>query len=316
MGSLCCVAARPHGASSTNREWPLTPTDPFDPFWRTNTTFSLTPNDPFYRFHSYHSHGSQSSNGIGANYSSLDSMDSRSSDSDSSRSWERFGNENSLIEGAVSDFSNLEGGFENWQDGGANFENFVAGSASRPPIFSSFLEETSFLESTYDSSSSLSDSSSDSEPIIKPPHFAPRSLPTNLQSFTPKPSSSKTLTLTLDSPPKCSICNKPLSKRSPYCPRRIVRNSDMPVIGILPCSHAYHSECLDRTTSKSRETDPACPVCDKRGTFSINTEQWAICRMKNGSPRLRALSGEGSSRVWSCGKDANLVVFSNNCVEI
>ncbi|KAJ4960529.1 hypothetical protein NE237_020439 [Protea cynaroides] len=37
MGSLCCVAARPHGSNTASREWSMGPTEPY---WRTNTSFS------------------------------------------------------------------------------------------------------------------------------------------------------------------------------------------------------------------------------------------------------------------------------------
>lgn len=43
-GSLCCVAARPHGSNATSRatsrEWSL---GPHEPYWRTNTSFSPPP---------------------------------------------------------------------------------------------------------------------------------------------------------------------------------------------------------------------------------------------------------------------------------
>lgn len=39
-GSLCCVAARPHGSHAASRDWS---TDPHEPYWRTNTSFSPPP---------------------------------------------------------------------------------------------------------------------------------------------------------------------------------------------------------------------------------------------------------------------------------
>ena len=96
---------------------------------------------------------------------------------------------------------------------------------------------------------------------------------------------------------RCDLCERLLTKRSHWGSRRIVRTGDLPVAGVLPCSHVYHAECLEWTTPKGQKHDPPCPVCDKLA--GKDTEQWSICRLKNGFPRLRSL-GEGPSRVWSC----------------
>lgn len=120
MGSLCCVAARPHGTSSTSREWPLTPTDPF---WCTNASFSLAPSEQFYRYHSFPSHGSQGSiDGISLNSASSDSLDG-------SESWEGRGTVtiDSGFEGVASNVSSPNNGFENWQEQVVNNEGFVRG---------------------------------------------------------------------------------------------------------------------------------------------------------------------------------------------
>lgn len=39
-GSLCCVAARPHGSNAASRDWSV---GPHEPYWRTNTSFSPPP---------------------------------------------------------------------------------------------------------------------------------------------------------------------------------------------------------------------------------------------------------------------------------
>ncbi|XP_022735665.1 uncharacterized protein LOC111289069 [Durio zibethinus] len=39
-GSLCCVAARPHGSNTASRDWSM---GPHEPYWRTNTSFSPPP---------------------------------------------------------------------------------------------------------------------------------------------------------------------------------------------------------------------------------------------------------------------------------
>jgi hypothetical protein len=103
---------------------------------------------------------------------------------------------------------------------------------------------------------------------------------------------------------RCDFCERLLTKRSPWGSRRIVRTGDLPVVSVLPCCHVYHAECLERTIPKGQKHDPPCPVCDKLA--GKDTEQWSICRLKNGFPRLRSL-GEGPSRVWSCAQAGDCV---------
>lgn len=62
---------------------------------------------------------------------------------------------------------------------------------------------------------------------------------------------------------KCALCDRPLWQKSPWSTHRIVRSSDMPVAGILPCRHVFHAECLEETTPKSQIHEPPCPVCQK-----------------------------------------------------
>lgn len=88
----------------------------------------------------------------------------------------------------------------------------------------------------------------------------------------------------------------------------------MPIVSILSCSHVYHAECLDLAASKLFKHDPTCPVCDKSEKDNGNTEQWAICRLKDGLPRLRSV-GEGSSRVWSCAGGGDTGAFRNNLLK-
>ncbi|XP_021299928.1 uncharacterized protein LOC110428405 [Herrania umbratica] len=56
-GSLCCVAARPHGSNTASRDWSV---GPHEPYWRTNTSFSPPPSRWDFRFQpeglSYGSH--------------------------------------------------------------------------------------------------------------------------------------------------------------------------------------------------------------------------------------------------------------------
>lgn len=62
---------------------------------------------------------------------------------------------------------------------------------------------------------------------------------------------------------KCGLCGKFLLQKSPWSSYRIVRSGDMPIAGVLPCSHVFHAECLEQTTPKTQVHDPPCPVCQK-----------------------------------------------------
>ena len=60
---------------------------------------------------------------------------------------------------------------------------------------------------------------------------------------------------------KCGICVKFLRQKSPWGSNRIMRSGDLPVAGILPCSHVFHAECLEQVSTKSEIHDPPCPLC-------------------------------------------------------
>ena len=67
---------------------------------------------------------------------------------------------------------------------------------------------------------------------------------------------------------RCGICGKLLWQKSPWSSHRIMRGSDMPIAGILPCRHVFHAECLEQMTPKAQIHDPPCPMCLKTiGTF-------------------------------------------------
>jgi hypothetical protein len=113
MGSLCCVAARPHGTSTANREWSSIGRS--DPTWRTNAGFSPPVSRGWeYRINSEGlSYGSHGDSGVAANYGSSLSSNSK----EASRSWER--NElpqehrYSTSEGAISYFNSPDVSFQN-----------------------------------------------------------------------------------------------------------------------------------------------------------------------------------------------------------
>ncbi|XP_039830684.1 uncharacterized protein LOC120691612 isoform X3 [Panicum virgatum] len=374
MGSLCCVAARPHGTSTASREWSSIGRS--DPTWRTNVGFSPPVSRGWeYRINSEGlSYGSHGDSGVAANYGSSLSSNSK----EASRSWER--NElpqehrYSTSEGAISYFNSPDVSFQNQhvmlpilQDSSIDEYMRVA-----EPIGALLLSEG--ISGQQNSGGSTSSRSEGSECDIVPKSYS--STPCNFpsrRSFLSKPvhplsfpehaleaqgnqspvasassnnplhseykgtgevcspgpmyygsgnhgelgnwsaASSMDLTDVSERPEadragplrsnnvmqktRCDLCERFLTKRSPWGSRRIVRTGDLPVAGVLPCSHVYHAECLERTTPKGQKHDPPCPVCDKLA--GKDTEHWSICRLKNGFPRLRSL-GEGPSRVWSC----------------
>ncbi|OAY73024.1 uncharacterized protein LOC109723952 isoform X2 [Ananas comosus] len=73
---------------------------------------------------------------------------------------------------------------------------------------------------------------------------------------------------------KCGLCERLLWQKSPWSSNRIIRNSDMPIAGVLSCKHVFHADCLEETTPKSQIQDPPCPLClreakeDGSGSFS------------------------------------------------
>lgn len=62
---------------------------------------------------------------------------------------------------------------------------------------------------------------------------------------------------------KCGVCGKLLFQKSPWCSHRIVRGNDMPIAGVLPCSHVFHADCLEHVTPKTQMHEPPCPLCLK-----------------------------------------------------
>lgn len=60
---------------------------------------------------------------------------------------------------------------------------------------------------------------------------------------------------------KCGLCYRLLWQKSPWSSHRIVRNSDLPITGVLPCGHVFHADCLEETTPKSLVQEPPCPLC-------------------------------------------------------
>ncbi|XP_027346727.1 uncharacterized protein LOC113858332 isoform X1 [Abrus precatorius] len=109
--------------------------------------------------------------------------------------------------------------------------------------------------------------------------------------------------------PRCSLCERFLSHRSPWSSRRIVRSRDMPTTGVLPCCHTFHAECLERATPKTHKNYPPCPLCIRlEGENSF--DQQDLSRLRNDFPRLRPFceDGDGRSRSWASAQAGGCVV--------
>ncbi|XP_020572524.1 uncharacterized protein LOC110019258 isoform X2 [Phalaenopsis equestris] len=63
----------------------------------------------------------------------------------------------------------------------------------------------------------------------------------------------------------CFICSKILKEKSPWSTHKIVSTNDLPIVSVLVCSHVYHAECLESSTSEIEMYDPPCPVCANNG---------------------------------------------------
>ncbi|GAB2220582.1 hypothetical protein Droror1_Dr00008243 [Drosera rotundifolia] len=106
---------------------------------------------------------------------------------------------------------------------------------------------------------------------------------------------------------RCGLCERFLSRRSPWGSRRIVRSGDMPVTGVLSCKHVFHAECLDQTTPKARKSDPPCPLCFRAEEDNSPEHHRVLTRLKNKSAKFRPFSDEGSPRSWGCAQAGDCV---------
>ncbi|KAI3879002.1 hypothetical protein MKW92_022858 [Papaver armeniacum] len=107
---------------------------------------------------------------------------------------------------------------------------------------------------------------------------------------------------------KCGLCERFLSQRSPYSSHRIVRNGDMPVTGVLSCSHVFMLIVWINQHRRCKKQDPTCPLCS-RSSEENSMEQPLISRLRNGLlPKLRSSRDEtGSARPWGCGQVGDCV---------
>ncbi|XP_077236701.1 uncharacterized protein LOC143878285 isoform X2 [Tasmannia lanceolata] len=72
---------------------------------------------------------------------------------------------------------------------------------------------------------------------------------------------------TMDSTPSdvvkmvCGICLKLLTRKLSSSLGNTMSSSDLSVVAILACGHAYHANCLEQRTSELDKQDPPCPLC-------------------------------------------------------
>ncbi|WOL16351.1 hypothetical protein Cni_G25138 [Canna indica] len=99
---------------------------------------------------------------------------------------------------------------------------------------------------------------------------------------------------------KCELCKRLLHQKSPCSSNRIVRSTDMPVAGVLPCHHVFHADCLEETTPKGQIHEPPCPVCLKavgqEKPTSFSEPLHVALRSASRGLGVRAITGAGTSR--------------------
>ncbi|CAI9779299.1 unnamed protein product [Fraxinus pennsylvanica] len=355
-GSLCCVAARPHGSNTPNREWSV---GPDEHYWRTNTSFSPPPSRWDFGFHyeealSFGSHD-------GVHLGSTTSTNSRGS-----RSWMRgnnLPNPQYLISDSVGPYFSPSdvSPSQQWtppamQEISVDDYGTSRRDVSRPLSLSPMMEGTLAARDSGDSTSSQSDSSRDYESMVKSHHLNfssrrsfmskavhPLSFPSETSTgqadcvaparvseldviSAPEDRHSSTVSgcaeLSVISEPldfdlfnrscstsdcfKCGLCERFLSQRSPWSSRRIVKSGDMPVAGVLSCSHAFHAECLEQITPKACKNDPPCPMCVKFEEEN-SSDQRVFSKLRSSFPRLKPYCEDRSSKPWGCAQGGDCV---------
>ncbi|KAL2546823.1 RING/U-box superfamily protein [Forsythia ovata] len=168
-GSLCCVAARPHESNATSRDWSV---GPHEPYWQTNTSFSPPPSRWDFRFHhealSFGSHDDIQLYGS-----------STSSNSRESRHWVRgsnVANNQYLVSDGLGPYFSSPSDISppqqltplTIQEIRADVYGASRGDVVVKPLsFSPTMEGTSAVRDSRRSTSSRSDSSCDSEAMVK-----------------------------------------------------------------------------------------------------------------------------------------------------
>lgn len=105
---------------------------------------------------------------------------------------------------------------------------------------------------------------------------------------------------------RCGLCERFLSKRSPWSSRWIIRSGDMPVAAVLSCRHVFHAECLEQTTPKVPKSDPPCPICFKVDEEN-SPDQQVFSKLMSSFPRLKHFREDGPSKQWGCSQAGDCV---------
>ncbi|CAJ2675639.1 unnamed protein product [Trifolium pratense] len=59
----------------------------------------------------------------------------------------------------------------------------------------------------------------------------------------------------------CGTCTRLLSDKSAWGNHKFIGNSDLSVVAVLICGHAFHADCLETVTAEADKYDPSCPIC-------------------------------------------------------
>ncbi|KAL3631179.1 hypothetical protein CASFOL_024163 [Castilleja foliolosa] len=327
----------PHGSNAASRDWSV---GPHEPYWRNNTSFSPPPSRWDFPFQpeslSFGSHDGVQLFGSSASSNSRDSRGwMRGNNNNINLSNHQF-----LVSDGIGPYVSspidVSPGQQWTPPAIQEISNDDYGSSSRdvvlrPSYYSPAMEGTSAARNSGGSTSSRSDSGCDYESMIKshrnrrcfmPKAIHPLSFPSETRTHdelgptTPQTERHHSSNGSLDfADPfdhelhrsedpafRCSLCERLLSQRPPWGPRRIMKTGDMPVSGVLACRHVFHAECLDQTTPKALKSDPPCPVCTKIEEESLN-----ISRLRNASPRLKTFCEDASSKPWGCAQAGDCV---------
>ncbi|KAK9154500.1 hypothetical protein Sjap_001980 [Stephania japonica] len=109
---------------------------------------------------------------------------------------------------------------------------------------------------------------------------------------------------------KCGLCRELLWQKSPWSSYRMVRGGDMPVAGVLSCSHVFHAECLEQVTPKAESCDPPCPLCLKLAGVRGESPASESLQMA-----LRAVRRNQGVVIMDAAFESNVSDHSSNLVE-
>ncbi|KAK7310617.1 hypothetical protein RJT34_08228 [Clitoria ternatea] len=105
----------------------------------------------------------------------------------------------------------------------------------------------------------------------------------------------------------CGICSKLLVEKSSWSTQKIMANTDLSVVAVLICGHAYHADCLESMTLDINKYDPACPVC----TFGEKRTMKLFEKALKAEMDLKARSKKSKNRVVDSDIDDDPVMFDH-----